>query len=77
MIYRRHSVFLLIVAAFPHVEGHLIYLLFTRKRKRATLQFKLAYIASSVLMPDFLEKLSVMAATSAEDVRCYHLLYGW
>ncbi len=77
MIYRQHSVFLLIVAAFPHVEGHLIYLLFIRKRKQATLQFKLTYIANSVLIPDFLEKLPVMAATSAEDVRCYHILYGW
>ncbi len=77
MIYQRHSDFLFIVAAFPHVQGHLIYLLFTRKRKQATLQLKLTYIASSVLMPDFLEKLSLMAATTAEDVRGYHLLYGW
>jgi hypothetical protein len=65
------------IAAFPHVDVRLIYLLFTQRRKRATLQLKLAYIASSVLMPVFLEKLIVNAATLAEDVSGYHLLYGW
>jgi hypothetical protein len=49
MIYRRHSVFLFIVAAFSHVNGYLIYLLFTQRRKRATLQLKLAYMLTSIV----------------------------